>query len=214
MFDLDSKEVLFQHDVQFDEHLPQMDSPSTTSPSLSNPPSSSLDDSLSLEDDADDDPPYPPPPGPHHFPRWSHVTIEVIGSLASDPIDTFHTHAQTFGTSILIHAILDDPQKFLEAIGHLEWDRAMDEEYSSLVKNHTWDLFPLPKGSKLVRCKWVYHNKYVVDGWIDRYKAHLVVKWFSQVEGIDYSKTFALVTKMNSIHLVLSLAASQGWSVF
>ena len=47
-----------------------------------------------------------------------------------------------------------------------------------------------------------------------RYKACLVAKGFSQVEGIDYSKTFESVTKMNSICLVLSLAASQGWTVF
>jgi hypothetical protein len=41
-----------------------------------------------------------------------------------------------------------------------------------------------------------------------------VVKGFSQVEGIDYAKTFAPVAKMNSICLVLSLAAPQGWSVY
>ena len=30
----------------------------------------------------------------------------------------------------------------------------MDEEYRSLMANDTWDLVPLPKGRKLVRCKW------------------------------------------------------------
>lgn len=54
----------------------------------------------------------------------------------------------------------------------------------------------------------MYCTKYDVDGSIDRYKARLVAKGFSQVEGIDYSETFSLVTKMNSICLVLSLAAS------
>jgi hypothetical protein len=41
-----------------------------------------------------------------------------------------------------------------------------------------------------------------------------VAKGFSQVEGIDYSETFSHVSKMNSICLVLSLAASQGWSIY
>ena len=55
----------------------------------------------------------------------------------------------------------------------------MEEEYSSLMKNHTWDLCPLPKGRKLVHCKRIYHTKYATDGSIDKYKAHLVAKGFS-----------------------------------
>ena len=90
----------------------------------------------------------------------------------------------------------------------------MAEEYSSLMKNHTWDLVPLPKGRKLVRCKWVYRTKYATDGYVDKYKARPVAKGFSQVEGIDYSETFAPVAKMNSIRLVLSLATSQHWLVY
>ena len=90
----------------------------------------------------------------------------------------------------------------------------MAEEYSSVMKNRTWDLVSLPKGRKLVQCKWVYRTKYAADGSIDKYKARLVAKGFLQVEGIDYSETYAPVAKMNSIHLVLSLVASQHWSVY
>jgi hypothetical protein len=36
----------------------------------------------------------------------------------------------------------------------------MNEEYHYLITNNTWDLVPLPKGRKLVRCKWVYITKY------------------------------------------------------
>ena len=48
---------------------------------------------------------------------------------------------------------------------------------------------------------------------MDRNKAHLVAKGFSQVEGIENTETFSLVAKMNSIRLVLSLAASFKWEV-
>ena len=60
----------------------------------------------------------------------------------------------------------------------------------------------------MVWCWWVYYAKYVVDGSIDRYKAHLVTKGFSQVEGIDYFETFSPIARMNSICFVLSLVAS------
>ena len=73
------------------------------------------------------------------------------------------------------------------------------------------DLVPLPKGRKLVRCKWVYRTKYALDGSVERLKERLVAKGFSQVEGIDYNETFAPVAKMSSICLVLSLAALHNW---
>jgi hypothetical protein len=59
----------------------------------------------------------------------------------------------------------------------------------------------------------VYRTKYASDGSVERHKARLVSKGFSQVEGIDYNETFSPVAKMNSIHLVLSLAASHKWEV-
>jgi hypothetical protein len=101
-----------------------------------------------------------------------------------------------------------DPKTFVEASGHTDWDATMNEEYCSLMTNDTWDIVPLPKGIKLVICKWVYITKYALDGSVERRKARLVTKGFSQVEGIEYKETFAPIAKMNSICLVLALAAS------
>eukprot|EP00253_Pinus_taeda_P034011 PITA_34011 len=89
----------------------------------------------------------------------------------------------------------------------------MNEEYHSLLANDTWDLVPLPKGQKFVRCKWVYRTHFGPYGKVDKYKAHLVAKVFSQVEGIDYIETFSPVSKKNPICLVLSLVASFKWEV-
>ncbi|KAH9323687.1 hypothetical protein KI387_018326, partial [Taxus chinensis] len=72
--------------------------------------------------------------------------------------------------------VSEDPQSFSKAHGIPKWDDAMAAEYSSLMKNHTWDLVSLPKGRKMVKCKWVYRTKYAVDGSIDKYKAHLIAK--------------------------------------
>jgi hypothetical protein len=89
----------------------------------------------------------------------------------------------------------------------------MNEEYCSLMEHNTWDLVPLPKGRKLVICKWVYTTKYALNGSVERHKARLIAKGFSQVEGIDYNETFSPMAKMNSILLVISLAASHKWEV-
>ena len=81
------------------------------------------------------------------------------------------------------------------------------------MANDTWDLVPLPKGRKLIKCKWVYKTKFALDGSVEILNVRLVVEGFTQVEWIDYNEAFAPTTKMNPIHLVLSLAALHKWEV-
>ena len=78
-----------------------------------------------------------------------------------------------------------------------------------LRKNATWELVSLPPGRKFVQCKWVFWTKVATDGSTCKYKAILVAKSFSQVQGVDYHETFAPIAKMDSICLVLAISASK-----
>ena len=84
---------------------------------------------------------------------------------------------------------------------------------NSLQKNTTWELVSLPSRRKLVQCKWVFRTKVAADGNTDKYKSRLVAKGFSQVQGVEYHETFALVAKMDSIRLVFAISASKHWEV-
>ena len=85
----------------------------------------------------------------------------------------------------------------------------MATEIATLEANNTWTLTLLPANKKPIGCKWVYKIK--SNGSIERYKARLVVKWFTQKEGIDYTETFSLVAKMVSTECLLAMAAMKGW---
>lgn len=67
----------------------------------------------------------------------------------------------------------------------------MQVEMDALEHNQTWELVPLPPSAKTVGCKWVFTIKYLVDGSMDRYKARLVAKLYTQVPGQDFRATFA-----------------------
>ncbi|KAG7548326.1 Integrase catalytic core [Arabidopsis suecica] len=108
----------------------------------------------------------------------------------------------------------DEPSSYDEAKGVQEWEAAMKEEMSALKKNETWDLVPKPKDVEPVSCKWVYRIKRKADGSIDRFKARLVARGFSQKYGEDYDETFSPVAKMTTVRSLLSLAASFGWKLW
>ena len=46
------------------------------------------------------------------------------------------------------------------------------------------------------------------DGTVDRLKACLVAKGFTQIYGLDYTETFSPVAKLNSIRIIISLVAN------
>ena len=71
----------------------------------------------------------------------------------------------------------------------------------------------MPKGKTIVGCKWVFTIKHKSNGTVERYKAHLVAKGFTQTYGIDYLQTFAFFAKLNTIRVLLSLAANLDWSL-
>lgn len=79
--------------------------------------------------------------------------------------------------------------------------------------NNTWEKCTLSTGKKPVGCRWVYTVKYRPDGSIERYKARLVAKRYTQTYGIDYSKTFSPVAKIDTIRVLFSVAANKGRSL-
>ena len=85
------------------------------------------------------------------------------------------------------------------------------EEMNSLKRNGTQEIVKLPRDKRTMGCKQVFMIRYQANESIDRYKARLVAKGLTQIYGIDYQETFALVVNVNSIQLLLSLAANLSW---
>ena len=105
------------------------------------------------------------------------------------------------------------PQSHVEAAKVLAFKEAMNLEVEALTSRRTWTLVPCPTNANVVTCKWVFTLKYHPDGIIACHKACLVAFGFTQVYGIDCTKTFSLVIRLQSIHVLFSPTVTQAWSL-
>ncbi|RVW53045.1 Retrovirus-related Pol polyprotein from transposon RE1 [Vitis vinifera] len=140
-----------------------------------------------------------------HLYGWRSLALPSVGPVAL---------TSSFQLRIayrLKHWILDFLRFEMEALADPRWKATMNEEMKSLQKNETWELVECPPGKKPVGCRWIYTVKYKADGSIKRFKARLVAKWYTQTYGIDYTETFAPIAKINTIRVLLSLAANLDW---
>ncbi|KAI3782063.1 hypothetical protein L2E82_12095 [Cichorium intybus] len=107
----------------------------------------------------------------------------------------------------------EEPTTFIEAENHQDWKDAMKRELDSIERNHTWVLTDLPKGQKPIGLKWVFKLKKDASGKFTTHKARIVAKGYVQRKGIDFDEVFAPVARLETVRLMLALAAKEGWTV-
>lgn len=127
--------------------------------------------------------------------------------LSYDRLSTSH---KSFGMALSSHV---KPTTFSQAAAIPKWQEAMFAELRALEDNDTWSFVSLPLDKHPVDCKWVHKIKYHTDGSLERYKAHLVAKRFTQQESVDCFDTFSPVAKLVTIKVLLTLAAIYGWTL-
>ncbi|CAI7888616.1 unnamed protein product [Closterium sp. NIES-53] len=81
-------------------------------------------------------------------------------------------------------------------------EAAMEE---GLIGMGTWELVERPRGVNIMKNWWVLTTKYCIDDTVERKKARLVVKGFTQVCGADYDETYSPVTSYVTLRIFLSI---------
>ena len=80
----------------------------------------------------------------------------------------------------------------------------MHEELNNFTRNQVWELVERPKNHNVIGTKWVFRNKQDQDGIVIRNKVRLVAQGYTQVEGLDFEETYAPVTRLEAIRILLA----------
>ncbi|PHT39465.1 hypothetical protein CQW23_23038 [Capsicum baccatum] len=120
---------------------------------------------------------------------------------------SYHRLSPLYYTFVSALSNVPIPKNVSEALQHPGWRDAMIEEMNALQINNTCELVQLPKGKSFVGSRWIYTVKVGSDRTVDRLKAHLVSKGYTQIYCLDYGDTFSPVVKIASVRLLISLAA-------
>jgi hypothetical protein len=130
-----------------------------------------------------------------------------------DDYDSGDNFSEEDAANMVLFA-LADPVHFEEAVKSERWKAAMDSEMKAIEKDNTWLLTDLPVGKKKIGVKWIYKTKLKENGEVDKHKARLVAKGYVQQQGIDYNEVFAPVARMDTVRMIIALAAQKGWTIY
>jgi hypothetical protein len=133
------------------------------------------------------------------------VTYPIQHHLTYDKLST------SYKSFVCQVSTIVEPEFYHQAVKFPEWQTAMAEELAALELNKTWTVEPLPAGKHPISCRWLYKIKFRPDGSIDRYKARLVARGFTQQAGIDFIDTFSPVAKLTTVRVLLTIAAQNRW---
>ena len=106
----------------------------------------------------------------------------------------------------------DDPKTYKQAMRLQDadaWKEACKAEVESLVENKVFQLVNRPTHKRSVTSKWVFKKKRGFTGEVEKYKARIVARGFTQEEGVDYVDTFSPTVRFESIRLMLAEVASK-----
>lgn len=109
-----------------------------------------------------------------------------------------------YSANIAIHEV---PASYEEAVSskdaHL-WRRAIKDELEAQHRNCTWQFVAKSAGMRTIDSKWVFKISQDPEGTTHKFKARLCARGFLQHKGKDYTETFALVVRYDTLRTLLA----------
>ncbi|GJZ79797.1 ribonuclease H-like domain-containing protein [Tanacetum coccineum] len=117
----------------------------------------------------------------------------VVASSRKYGLEKYVTYSKLNASNLGLSTTMNkssEPNTYYEAVKNLNYIEAMNKEIEALSRDNTWTI-----------CK------------IERYKAKLVAKGFSQRKRFNYLETFSHVVKRFTMRCMLNVAICNNWDL-
>jgi hypothetical protein len=157
------------------------------------------------------DPKYHTPP-PESFDK-NNTPSEEDNNLVNEPARGSKRPkiVKSFGDDFIVYLVDDVPKTLSQEYASPDadyWKDVIRSEMDSIMSNGTWEITYCPNRCKPIGCKWIFKKKLRHDGTIEKYKARLVAKEFTQREGENFFDTYSPVAQITTIRVLIALACS------
>ena len=98
-----------------------------------------------------------------------------------------------------------EPKNVKEALGDESWITALQEKLNQFTRNDVWYLVPRTKDKHVIVTKWIFKNKQ--DQNCEK-ESKISCLRISQIKRIDFEDTFALIARLESIRILLTIKCS------
>jgi hypothetical protein len=147
----------------------------------------------------------------HHSIMKDHPVDQIVGDI-SKGVQTCSCIASFCEHFSFVFCM--EPNRVDEALLDVDWVNAMHEELNNFTRNEVWELVERPKNHNVIGTKWVFRNKHNEDGLVVRNKARLVAQGYTQIEGLEFGETFALMARLEAIRVLLAYACTHNIKLY
>ncbi|GJT64549.1 putative ribonuclease H-like domain-containing protein [Tanacetum coccineum] len=148
---------------------------------------------------------------PEHINKWT--KDYPIDNVISDPSRSVSTRQQLQDEALFCYfnAFLSfvEPKSYKDAL-----TESMQEKLNEFERLEVWELVPRPDCVMVINFKWIYKVKLDELGGVLKNKARLVARGYRQEEGIDFEKSFALVVRLEVIHIFIAFATHMNMVIY
>lgn len=142
-------------------------------------------------------------------PEATSATVDTISQANSngniEDLESHETVMLITESSSKIHKSKEYKKAINDPIHGKRWREVIEDELQNLENYHTWKYKQLSLGRKAIGSKWIFKVKYNLNRSVSRFKTKLVAQSFSQVQGVDFTKTFTPMVRQESIEIYLAI---------